>query len=282
VTRIKTRQNEDLALDLQCVARYYFNKAEILNFITWCLCILSFLSALIPETAPELVCVGVPFAFDVSAFILICCFNKSVSLGSEYRAIFDDYVFGFNDSVSLSQALKERIVKIKEKRAKWINIQKRNTGRDNPPGVRDWYDVDEREAEEDSILKCQTENGWWDRKLTPWRIGCEILIAAVYIVIFCLIIRAGYLTLLQVILSSALFLRICERIYENLKYMRIGIKIDGKIEILEVSRTRQQLQNLQATINKKRRVKIVGINFIHIKFACKLSNLYNKINDRED
>lgn len=276
MTQIKTRQNEDLALNLQCVARHYFNKAEIFNFVAWCLCLLSFFSILIPKTAPNIIALGVPFVVDILVFVMVCFFNKSVSLAAQCRAVFDDYVLGFTDRLSMNQSLKECLLKVIEKHSVWITTQKKNTGKDNPPGVKEWYNTNPAKTDIDAIFMCQKENIWWDKKLVPWRIAFDTILALLCVAAFWVMISIGYISAWQVILSSALFLRICERIYEKVKCLRIGNKIDGKIETLEVSKTKEQLLELQSTINEKRGLKIVGINFIHKAFAYKFSNIYDK------
>ena len=89
----------------------------------------------------------------------------------------------------------------------------------------------------------------------------------------------GHISILQIVFSSALLLRMIERIYENIKSFRIGNKIDGQIELLETQKSKEQLLQLQSTINEKRNLKIVGINFIHKVFANRLSERYEKTKD---
>ena len=165
MTQIKIRQNEDAALDVQYAARYYYNRAEIFNFLAWLFCMLSLLSVLIPHTASSAVVYGIPVIVDIVFALISMCFNKYVELGANIRAAFDDYVLGFTDKITMSQKLREYVLKAVEKNPIQAEIHKRNTGKDIPPGVRDWYNTNSEKDGIDAVFVCQKENVWWEKKM---------------------------------------------------------------------------------------------------------------------
>lgn len=279
MTQIKTRQNEDSSLNAQYAARYYFNRAEVFNFLAWLFCLLSLFSVLIPQTTPGFIVYGIPLIVDVLAAIMVLLFNKCVTLGAQIRTAFDEYIFGFSDKLNISQTLKEYILKAIEKHPAQVEIQKKNTGKDTPPGVRDWYNTNSKRKDVDAIFSCQKENVWWEKKLVLQKILCYVFTIIFCIALFLILKAMGHISILQIVFSSALLLRMIERIYENIKSFRIGNKIDGQIELLETQKSKEQLLQLQSTINEKRNLKIVGINFIHKVFANRLSERYEKTKD---
>lgn len=92
-------------------------------------------------------------------------------------------------------------------------------------------------------------------------------------------ISVGCISIWQVLLSSALVIRVLERIVINAKYIKISNEIDGIVKVLEFGKTQENIKKLQLMINQKRNLSVVGINFIHKSFAKKLSVLYDKLND---
>lgn len=277
--QIRERQNEDTSLNAQYAARYYFNKAEIFNFLAWSFCLLSLLSALIPQTASAVILYGIPFLTDSLAALMILLLNKCIALGAEIRSSFDDYVFGFTDKLNMSQTLREYIERAIEKDPIQVDSQKKNTGKDIPPGVRNWYNTNSEKNGIDAIFSCQKENAWWEKKLFLPKTIFLVLATLTYIILLLMFRTVGNVSAFQIILSSALLLRTIERICENMKYFCIGNKIEGQIELLEIQKTEEQLMKLQSTINEKRNLKIVGMNFIYKLFSNKLSDIYEKTKD---
>lgn len=277
MTQIKTRQNEDMALNMQYVARCCYNKAEIYNIIAWCLCVISLLLIFIPESASVFATLLLPFAVDVLAYIMVIQFNKNVFRGSRIRASFDDYVFGFCDELCLSQDLREFVLKIITKDTKQAELQKKNTGCDHPAGVKDWYNTNSDETGLDAVFMCQKENVWWDKKMIVRKVVFLLIVTVVSV--FALILPFAlydYTSIMRLLLSSALIFRLVERTIENIKYFKIGEKIDGKIELISKEIHKTHIEDLQQTINEKRALNVVGIDFIHKKCAKKLTEIFDK------
>ena len=89
---ISDRQNESLLLKIQYASRRYFNSAEIVNYVSWLLCIVSAVMIFIPDSAPELIEKGIPVLLDVFAFITVYIFNSKLKNAASLRNYFDSYV----------------------------------------------------------------------------------------------------------------------------------------------------------------------------------------------
>lgn len=275
--QIRQRQNEEQLLSIQFVARYYYNKAEVYNFVSWVLCLLSFFFCLLPQTLPNMVLYGIPFLIEILAAVFCYLFSNSISLGSQLRATFDEYVLGFSEKLNIKQELLEKTISVIKKNQEQAEIQKKNTGKDNPPGVRDWYNTDSDETGISAIFVCQKENKWWDKKLTPWKILLNSIFIIVCILFLWLMVSFKYISVCQIFLSAVLIFRLIERVCVNISYYNVGKEIDGIEKVLEVSKTEEQISYLQSAINNKRSLNIVGINFIHKLLANKLSDIYKQL-----
>lgn len=276
--KINQRQNEDLSLSVQFMARYYFNRAEILNIVCWVLCLLSFLCLLLPNELPQLLICVIPLIIDVSAGVLDYCFNQSINYGSKFREIFDNYVFGFSNNLELDEELKEKMIKASKKHAVNLSIQKKNTALDNPPGVRNWYKTDIDLTDYDAIFTCQKENKKWEKRLFIWSILFRIVLFIGFVLFLLIIVSLKNVTLCQVILSSILLFRIFSRLWLNIKYFILNNSIDGVISTLEIEKSEKQIIYLQSKINEKRRMGVVGVNFIYKLLAKKITILENELN----
>lgn len=274
---IKERQNENQLLSIQFVARYYYNRAEIYNLISWIFCLISFFSCVLPKTLPSVLLYGIPFLIEILAAVFCYLFSSSISLGSQLRAAFDDYVLGFSEKLNIKQELLEKAISVINKNKKQAEVQKRNTGKDNPPGVKDWYNTDSNETGISAIFLCQKENTWWDKKLTPWKILLNSIFIIGCILFLWLMVSFKYISVCQIFLSAVLILRLIERVCVNISYYSVGKEIDGIEKVLKVSKTDEQISYLQSAINKKRSLNIVGINFIHKLLANKLSDIYKQL-----
>ena len=59
--------------------------------------------------------------------------------------------------------------------------------------------------------------------------------------------------------------------------MVLSIQISGAVSILENNKNEEQLLRLQEKIDSKRELSVVGWNFLHSKFAKKLTEAYEAL-----
>lgn len=152
----------------------------------------------------------------------------------------------------------------------------RNTGNDNPPGVHDWYMFSKQYNGLEAKFECQRQNTWWDKKLFPIKCAVTALVFGIAVIVFVTVaIWNGFFKTL--LCSAGLLTKLFERVVDNGKYCILSIKIDGAQQTLEAHLTIEGVEQLQALINERRAVNILGINLLHKKLANKLTKKYNNI-----
>lgn len=279
---IQERQNEEYSLQTQYAARVCFNAAERFNRLAWIACLISAFSVFLPKTWPEYVLYGIPFVFDLIAAFFTYLASKKVILASNLRKAFDSYVLDFvTDPKSESDhyRLKEKVIKICSKDPNKTVSQIANSGKDSPPGVRDWYvfsnPIDGIRAQ----FECQRQNAWWNTKLSPIRYALScVCVVVVGVIFFCLARRNGIL--FSILCSAGLLLRIIERIVVNYKYIYISKSIEGALQTMEAHPTLEGIRVLQNLIDQRRAINVLEMNLLHRKAAERFTNLYEKISTK--
>ena len=267
MSRVKNKQNEPDMLRVQYAARFSFNQAETLNDFIWILCIFSVLTALIPNFVSETWQLGIPIIIDL--IILLCGWRLSVniSLASSLREYFDSYVLGIGFDMfdrSTKEYLSENALKIEQKNPADAKIQMAHTGRDNPPGVKNWYELPETTSPEDESYECQRQNCWWNDKLMKTRLFRSFIAVFILLGITIVIHKLFNLNLLKTILCCGpIIVRLVERVAVNFRYILISYKIDGIVENLSESRTEENILNLQILINDRRKMPVLERNYLH-------------------
>lgn len=280
-TDIQNRQNEDLLLKCQYVARYYYNKAELSNLLSWIAVLISTLCVFLPDT-DNYFFLAIPLIADAFAFFFSCQMNTSVDKGAKLRQYFDAYVLNLEYSTYTDfqkSAIKEIIAKVTNTHKEDCQVQIRNTGHDNPPGVRDWYEFNCDFSDEDVLYECQTQNCWWDKKMCSLRMYMYIIIfilSIIALIIFKSSVSNKFFWKIM-ICSTGIIIRIMERLIANFKYYQLSLKIDGALEATSMSKNIDSTISIQEKLNTRRQMPVLGINSIHKRFAAKLSMFYGQI-----
>ena len=249
---IAERQNEPFMLKIQYAARFCYNLAEKQNYFVWLFCFISAFSIFLPDGLPEYLPLVVPFTADIIAWILMTFVNKNVQKGADLRKYFDVY------SVNISTD-------------QYSESEKRR-----PPGVHDWYMFSKQYNGLEAKFECQRQNTWWDKKLFPIKCAVTALVFGIAVIVFVTVaIWNGFFKTL--LCSAGLLTKLFERVVDNGKYCILSIKIDGAQQTLEAHLTIEGVEQLQALINERRAVNILGINLLHKKLANKLTKKYNNI-----
>ncbi len=278
---IQNRQNEERYLKIQYAARACFNAAENYNFFAWIACVISAFSIFLPSKWHMFIFNGIPFALDFIAAIFCVLTQKNVHWGARLRKYFDANVIGINPdqfSKSEKQSIMEKSESVFSTHAHDGLIQTRNTGHDNPPGVKDWYEFSTPLNGVYAQFECQKQNIWWDEKMSrrkiPRILFAGILIAAIFGLTMHMLNRSIFTTILC---SSGLILKTFERLYENVKYIRISLRIEDSKQTIEVRPEKEHIEYLQSLIDERRSINVLESNNIHRKDAAKLSELYSRV-----
>lgn len=170
---IRTRQNEDWMLRIQCSARLCFNQAEKLGRYVWVTAFAAELCIFLPESVPLPVQCLLPCLFCLAEFVLAHCFNKKIEDAARLRNYFDAYVLNLGLSDYKEEeilACKELSMTVSERHSEEAEVQMSNNGRDDPPGVKDWYEFSSTIEGDAAVYDCQKQNRWWNNQLAKKRI----------------------------------------------------------------------------------------------------------------
>ncbi len=277
---ISNRQNESLLLKIQYASRRYFNSAEIVNYVSWLLCIVSAVMIFIPDSAPELIEKGIPVLLDVFAFITVYIFNSKLKNAASLRNYFDSYVLMIcedNYTDVRKQELREIALNTYNRHKKEADISIQKTGRDKPPGVKDWYEfknpVDDLQAQ----FACQKQNIWWNKKMVKNRMIILPIILFILISFFVAMFVLFKSDAPSIIVCAiGIILKVIERIIEHYFYHKISIKIDAIQSHAERELTAETVKELQELIDERREIPVLEINIIHKLKAKRYSSSYEE------
>lgn len=272
-----SKQNYKEMLQIQFASRFSYNCSELLFSFCWLFCIGSAFCVFIDDKSDSCnLSIVTPFVFDVLAAIAQALAVFFLNKGSSLRALFDDLLFEFINNYGVKE--KEYVLSIVNLFSKKAKLQMNNTGDDNPPGVKNWYDLSPDTSHLQSVFECQKANKWWDDKLTKRKILFTILFALIVLVTFSVLSYFSEKSFCQIVFCSAgIILKLIERIYANFKYYKKSVQINTLIENMENNLTEANILNLQAKINERRSMPVLGKNFIHKKASKKLGPLYSSI-----
>ncbi|MBO5167298.1 MAG: hypothetical protein J6B90_11970, partial [Lachnospiraceae bacterium] len=83
--------------------------------------------------------------------------------------------------------------------------------------------------------------------------------------------------LFRIVFCSGVILKIVERIIQHYNCHKIFLKIQGACDLVEKSKSTENIQALQKMIEKRREIPVLEVNGIHKKLAAKLSQRYKRI-----
>ena len=276
---IEKRQNENRMLRYQYTARCYYNRAEKLNELVWICCVISWLTIFFPVSFTQRIFpICMSFFMDIIAAVLNWRMTSNVFWASSLRKYFDAYVLNLNmnqfsePSIRKFEELSLNTVKRYPQKSK---EQMSNTGRDIPPGVKDWYELSPLVPEQDAVFECQKQNCWWNKKITRVRIIRAVigLLVLIPLIIFLFIeIKVGIL--LTILSSGGLIIKCATRLVANVRYYVLSIKIDGVLNVLASSRSNKNIEILQANIDERRAMPVLERSHTHKRHAKEYSELY--------
>lgn len=280
MNKIKSRQNERKMLQYQYTARHHYNLAEGINKALWLLLFITSLINLFPVLENYFWIRSLLVAVDVTVVALTVYCNSSVKKASDIRAAFDEYVLGIKScgfNPQDTSKLNEIVYKTVKSHSQKAETQMRNTGKDNPPGVKDWYEFPENFSDSNVVLFCQRQNMWWTKNMIKAQSVIYFFELLVIVVFTIWMLSVSNLTIGDKLLwAIALLIKTGERIYTNAKFICCCIRIDGVFDVLSNSCSEQNLIELQTLINKMRALPVYGNNLLYKKFAKKLSECFEK------
>lgn len=268
-------------LKIQYAARCCYNSTEVQNYFVWAFCLISAFSIFLPSALPRFISLAIPFIADIAAWVLMALANKNVHNASELRKYFDAYSLDIGAN-QFPESKRRQLLEIANKKysknTKKAEIQMKNTGKDDPPGVYDWYTFSKEYCGLEAKFECQRINAWWDKKLSFARCIVAVTVCGIAVlIIFEFMKKFGFIEM--IFCSAGLLTYLLERVYYNIRYRDLSLKIDGAQQTVEAYPTAEGIEQLQILIDERRAVNVVGINFLHKKQAKKLTETYDAISN---
>ncbi|MBR6578545.1 MAG: hypothetical protein IKK74_06325 [Clostridia bacterium] len=277
---MRIKQNEELMLKIQYAARQKYNCAEIMCRLAFWLCLVPILSLIPSPECFQKAETIIVICLDLAIIILTILYTRLVEDAASFRSYFDFYVFGFSMTNDLqNKQIKEKAIQIFNKHIDRAAIQIANTGKDTPPGVRDWYAIPESKNDSDTIYICQSENAWWTSKMFIGKC-ISLLLCWLFIILIAVILKlinaVDWWDLFLAFVSITI--KLLERIICVIRFLFASIRLEGAINVLSTNRTKKQLSNLQNLIDHQRRIPFLPSNRLHKTRAKELSILYRESN----
>lgn len=276
--RIIEIQNEYDKLRCQCTSRILFNKAENFGHIAFVFCVGSALCILIPDGTLS---IFLPLVFDIFSVVFFSLLVVNQKKAATIRNYFDDIVLGLKTCTLDSGTIRmifETVTAEEKANPKKFKEQINNTGRDNPPGVKNWYEFSKNFTENEAVFECQKQNLWWNKKLCKTRLA------------ICSTIGIG--TIVLILLSFFLFknnrskiiacvigfiINISGQIKANYSYLHLSQELDNIASIPGISQNPAQLLHLQKKIDSRRELPVLELNLLHKKNSKSYSESYAQI-----
>lgn len=274
---IQKKQNSNDMLNCQYVARFHFNRAEFLGYLAFIISVLSALCIFLPDSEKAII-IAIPIVLDIAAIAVQFYSDIIQKTAAKLRNYFDAVILGINESdYSLEEVrdIKKTIFKTISKNPAEHKLQISNNGSDNPPGVKDWYDLSFDETCTNAVFECQKQNYHWTDNLARKRKWISIGIIAFMGTICVLAVSVFHLSPSKWIpCFIALVINQLTNIVNTYKHSRLMHEICTISRMPGIEDNSVQIMHLQNKINKLREIPVLEINAIHKRCNKKWAEIY--------
>lgn len=280
---IKKRQNEPTMLKIQYAARLSYNRAEKIGWWVWLAAILAEVCVFLPSSTHGAIQWGLPVILNVTAGILSYRYKRNIENGAMLRNYFDSYVldlaFNQNDDQK-KRKMRDLALRLVRNHEAEANTQVNNSGRDTPPGVKDWYEFRKPTIGDAAILECQMQNRWWTKDMMIECIRERASVAFIVLVVFVVLLLLFPNSFWNIVIcSTGLFFRSIERLVAYIQFYKTSGYIDVIIHNLGSGYQKTNLIGLQDHFIALRMIPVTGSNRLHRKHAQQKSVEYSSIID---
>jgi hypothetical protein len=221
------------------------------------------------------------------AFFIEWNISRLIKIGASTKELIDRYLFNFDirNLNDFSEAeLIELSIKNQEKYKKECQIQITNTGKDEPPGVKDWYTKRETKNQSEAIFMCQKENAWWDKQISTTYVNIvKIILLVVIISLFFLYRERTIYECFIILLSySAILFKLIKDLIEYEKFKKWSFKSEVLIDLINSYDVipEKDLITLQSYIFNRRKLTFIPLNLIHKLLTKELHDLWTQREER--
>lgn len=257
---IYDKQNEEEMLKIQFAAKYYYSLAATLSLHAFFLTLISEILNIVAGDNIYLLIIYIIVCVLVELFIMMS--GKYRIKAAKIRNIFDDKLFDFNKH-EYSQEIKRYVKKTCINHKKQAQLLMNNTGKDNPPGVKDWYCRRKACNKNEMIFLCQQENLMFDKEMYKYFVIMSIILIGLYAV--SLIISYMYIgfSISMIVSIIPITHYISNKCKGFIKIRDLHMKLEGTMEVTKNNIETCNLITIQDNIEKRRTLDIDIPNIIH-------------------
>ena len=269
---ISQKQNEEEMLQLQYYSRKLYNNSTRVFTFKIIVIIINIILAIMDKATIFLSAIF----FIIFALLEIKCVKKA----AKARNLFDQILFEFKIPKD-NKKIKERAYKLCKRYEKDYDVQRKNTGTDEPPGLRNWYTKNSGKNKNEIIFKCQIENTKWDKKITYFDF---IFFSVTLVIVFFILVFEYYNKNVSelisgILLGFELIYEIGKRLYLYYQHNNNLTKRECLIEEFSDNKIqRRNLNSLQFLIEERRELDLVPLNFIHKRITKTMHDIIRKYN----
>ncbi|GEB30063.1 Uncharacterised protein [Enterococcus casseliflavus] len=263
---VYSRQNTDIALECQTSARFYYNRADLLDNFYWLGILITIVSKVIWKNS-----IWVDYSlilWFIATIVLDNYISQYTSKASEFKQIFDEFVFGWRKEISPNTIKAMHI--LKENHKNFFNIQISHTGNDKPRGVKDWYEfVDDKENQQITLKKAIGESIYYDTSINSILIVLLVISSSLTLLYFRDATITEYLKTVFLVMSS-----LSKKIITTfLKTLRVN-KLNKEIKLrLDLAKNEDDFKEIQNIVFIKRQVSGVTPRWIYLIKKNKITKL---------
>lgn len=291
MNNLNKEQNRPEILKLQFLQRKSYKLAELLNWISWIPVILSILILAISYLIDyqSMIFRTIVAVTSLSTIPLIKYYGTSIQLGADAKSIIDVKLYNV-DFITLNESIDSDAIfntAIKYSHKKDYKTQISNTGKENPPGLLNWYECNETLDKSDAILCCQKSNLWWNKELSNLYlkvIRCVVAFVIILILSFAILMGFSIVEfLIFVVLSFSMLVKFNNERLEYKKYNYHNLNASNLINRIEkYGISNNDLKDLQHEIDSIRRSGFLVPNFFHKLTAKKFHDSLQEQNELEE
>lgn len=264
------RQNQKRALELQAAARWLCNCSDGLAILSWFLTVIITCLGVIVQNNSIIILLQIIWFFVY--FFLESKIVQFLEKATDYKQLFDNYVFGWTDSISQAQEIETN--GILNSHRDWVNYQITHRGDEKPNGVMSWYSSNSEDDEFESIQRSMEENVAFDETSNK-------LILSIMIVLFLATLSVSmylHLTVFQMLSTVFVtFTVISQKIIIDYLHVRKVNRLNENIKLLLSSaKSIQELKMIEEIFYAKRLIPGTSNFLLYMLKKKKLNFLYHK------
>lgn len=263
---INSRQNTDIALACQTSARYYYDKADLLDNFYWLGILTTIIFKMIWTNS-----IWVDYSlilWFLTTLFLDSYISQYTSKAAEFKQVFDEYVFGWKKEISQNTIKPVQILKSKNKTM--FKTQMNHTGNDKPRGVKDWYEfVDDKENQQTALKKAIGENVYYDTSINTILLSILMISILLTFVYFRDTTLTEYLKTVFLVMSS-LSKKAITTVLKTLQVNKLNKEINLRLNLAKNEDDFKEIQNI---VFIKRQISGVTPSWIYFIKKNKITEL---------